>query len=88
MDPQMVFCPNLECPARGQVGEGNIGIHSRQRARYRCRVCGETFSARAGTPFFGRHTDEAVITQVVTLVGHGCPVPAVVAAFGFQARTV
>jgi hypothetical protein len=29
-----------------------------------------------------------VIIQVLTLVAYGCPVPAIVAAFGFQARTV
>jgi len=27
MDPTIVFCPNLACPARGHVGQGNIGIH-------------------------------------------------------------
>ncbi len=25
-----VFCPNLVCPARGQVGKGNIVVHSQQ----------------------------------------------------------
>ena len=30
MDPATIFCPNLACPARGHVGQGNIGIHSRQ----------------------------------------------------------
>ena len=33
MDPQSVFCPNLDCPARGQVGQGNIGIHMRKEGR-------------------------------------------------------
>lgn len=88
IDPQTIFCPNLDCPARGQVGEGNIRIHGRKRARYRCSVCGKTFSQRAGTIFFRRRTDEETITCVVTLVGHGCPVPAIEAAFGFQAQTV
>ena len=23
MDPSIVFCPNLKCPARGQTGQGN-----------------------------------------------------------------
>src|SRR5438552_16904305 len=26
MDPTTTFCPNLACPARGQIGQGNIGI--------------------------------------------------------------
>lgn len=78
----------MDCLARGQIGEGNIGIHSRKRQRYWCRVCNTPFSARAGTPFYRRRTDEETITHVVTLVGHGCLVPAIEAAFGFQAQTV
>src|SRR5215470_18258867 len=78
----------MDCPARGQTGEGNIRIHSRQRARYRCSVCRKTFSERAGTIFFRRRTDEETITRVVTLVSHGCPIPAIEAAYGFQAQTV
>ncbi len=78
----------MACPARGQLGEGNIRIHSRKPARYRCTVCHTTFSHRAGTIFFRRRTDEQTITQVVTLVSHGCPVPAIEAAFDVQAQTV
>ena len=78
----------MDCPARGQLGEGNIRIHSRKRVRYRCTVCGQTFSDRAGTPFFRRRTAETTITCVVTLIGNGCPIPAIEAAFGFQAQTV
>ncbi|NJM07434.1 hypothetical protein HC891_16495 [Candidatus Gracilibacteria bacterium] len=88
IDPLTTFCPNMECPARGQVGEGNITIHSRQRQRYWCKVCRKAFSARAGTIFYRRRTNEATITRVVTLVSHGCPVPAIEAAFELQAQTV
>ncbi len=83
-----VFCPNMDCPARGQMGEGNIGGHGQRRPRFKCNVCGKTFSARAGTVFYRRRTDEATLTCVVTLVGNGCPIPAIEAAFGFQAQTV
>jgi DNA-binding protein len=70
------------------MSEGNIRVHSRKRARYRCSVCGKTFSDRAATIFFRRRTDEATITRVLTLVSHGCPVVAIEAAYGFQAQTV
>jgi hypothetical protein len=30
MDPTTVFCPNGHCPARGQTGKSNIGIHSQK----------------------------------------------------------
>jgi transposase-like protein len=78
----------MDCPASGQIGEGNIGIHCQKRQRYCCTVCNTTFSARAGTIFFRRRTDEQTITRVVTLVSHGCPVPAIEAAFDRQAPTV
>src|SRR5262245_22459783 len=78
----------MDCPTRGQKGEGNIRIHSRKRARYRCSVCRKTLSERAGTIFLGRRTEEETITRVLTLVSHGCPVVAIEAAYGFQAQTV
>jgi transposase-like protein len=83
-----IFCPNIDCPARGQTGQGNIRSHGKTRPRFKCLLCGKTFSPRAGTPFFRRRTGEAIITQLVTLVGHGCPIPAIEAAFGYQAQTV
>ena len=70
------------------MGEGNIRSHSRQRARYRCTVCSKTFSARAGTIFFLRRIDADTITRVGTLVSHGCPIPAIEAAYGIQDQTV
>ena len=88
MDPQQPFCPNLDCPASGQIGEGNIISHGRKRPRYRCTVCQTTFSLRRGTPFYRRRTPETLMTHVVTLVAHGCPIPAIEVTFGLQARTV
>jgi len=88
MDPQQTFCPNLDCPASGHVGEGNIIRHGRTRPRFQCTVCAKTFSPRQGTPLYRRRTPEALVTQVVTLVAHGCPPAAIEAAFGVQSRTV
>lgn len=83
-----VFCPNKDCPARGQGGEGNIRLHARTPARYRCQVRGKTFGARAGTPFYRRHTNETTMTTVLTLLAHGCPIAAAVVAFGVRRQTV
>jgi transposase-like protein len=44
MDPTTVFCPNLACPARGQTGQGNIGIHSQKEKRFLCTACRKTFT--------------------------------------------
>jgi len=88
MDPYQQFCPNPACPARGHTQQGNITIHDSQRQLYACSVCGKAFSARRGTPFFRAHTDPALIALIIILIVHGCPVEAIMAAWGFQARTV
>src|SRR5713101_6042368 len=88
MNASQVFCPNLECKARGQVGQGNIVIHGRKRARYRCKTCGKTFSAKEGTMFAGLRKPSEVIVMVITLLAYGCPVQAIVQAFGLDERTV
>ena len=88
MDPTTVFCPNTHCHARGQTGQGNIGIHSQQEQRFICRECHKTFSATTGTVFYRLRTSAETVVMVVTLLAHGCPVQAIVAAFGFDERTV
>jgi transposase-like protein len=88
MDPTTVFCPNPHCHARGQTGQGNIGIHSQKEQRFICHACHTTFSARKGTAFYRLRTSAETVVLVVTLLAHGCPVQAIVAAFGFDERTV
>jgi len=56
MDPTMTFGPNLGCPARGQIGQGNIGIHSCKDKRFICTECHKTFSATKGTAFYRLRT--------------------------------
>ena len=67
---------------------GNITIHDRRRQRYRCKVCKQTFSARRGTMFEGLRRPVELIVIVVTLLTYGCPVQAIVHAFGLDERTV
>lgn len=88
MDPQTQFCPNPACQARGQVGQGNIRVHSRTECRYRCTSCGRTYAATTGTPFYRLKAAADLVTTVLTLLCHGCPLQAVVAAFGLDERTV
>lgn len=88
MNPQEIFCPNLDCPARGQKGKGNIQIHSQKEKRCLCSVCGQTFAVSAGTIFYRlRHAPE-VVMRVITLLAYGCPVQAIVKAFELDERTV
>jgi transposase-like protein/IS1 family transposase len=88
MDASKQFCPNEACSARGQKAQGNIIIHDRKRQRYRCKVCKGTFSARRGTMFEGLRKPRDLIVMVVTLLTYGCPVQAIVHAFGLDERTV
>ena len=74
MDPQAVFCPNEACPASGQVGKGNIGVHSQKERRYKCAVCNKTFAETKGTVFYRLRTAQEIMVTVVTLLAYGCPV--------------
>jgi transposase-like protein len=88
MDPQARSCHNPDCPARGQPGLGTIRIHSRAERRYRCTACGRTFAETRGTPFYRLKKTADLVTIVLTLLCHGCPLQAIVAAFGLDERTV
>jgi transposase-like protein len=87
MEPSVPFCPNLACSARGHRGQGNSRIHCHKRQRYRCRICGQTFSARRGTLFEGLRSPTELVVIVVTLLAFGCPVQAIVQAYGLDERT-
>jgi len=88
MDPSAVFCPNAECPDKGQRDHGNSQIHSQKERRYRCRTCRGTFAATRGTALYRLHHPVELMVLVVTLLCHGCPAQAIVAAFELDERTV
>jgi transposase-like protein len=88
MNPHQQFCPNSDCPARGKVGAGNIVSHSQREQRCKCTTCGRTFSIRKGTALYGIKHSVDLFVVVVTLLAHGCPLQAIVAAFGLDERTV
>ena len=88
MNPHEVFCPNMECPARGQIGKGNIHVHSQKDKRFMCDVCQETFTTGKGTIFYRLRHDPKTVLCVIILLAYGCPVQAIVKAFGLDERTV
>ena len=88
MNPLSQFCHNPACPATGQIGLGNIGVHSYKKARFKCHRCGVTFAATKGTAFFRLQTDPETVALVLALISLGCPPQAIVGAFGFDERTV
>jgi transposase-like protein len=88
MDPQTQYCHNPDCPARGRPGLSNIRVHCRQERRYPCTTCGRTFAATHDTPFYRLKKSTGQVTIVLTLICHGCPLQAIVAAFGLDERTI
>jgi len=88
MNPQDIFCPNIECPARGQTNKGNIGVHSQEEQRFVCDICEQTFTITKGTIFYRLRIASETVMRVVTLLAYGCPIQAIVKAFGLDERTV
>jgi transposase-like protein len=68
VDPQAQCCPHEACVARGQLGRGNIRVHSWLEHRYRCVRCGKTVAATTGTPFYRLQTAVDTVTIVLTLL--------------------
>jgi len=85
---QELFCPNIACPARGQVGKGNIHVHSQKDKRGICDVCEQTFTTTTGTIFYRLRSDPQLVMWVIVLLAYGCPIQAIVKAFGLDERTV
>lgn len=79
--PQLVVCPHCHT-------NGRIGVHSYSERRYKCHACGATFSETKGTPLYDLKYPRWLVTVVLTLLAHGCPIPAIVAAFYISERTV
>lgn len=88
MNLEDTFCPNINCPARGQTRKDNIRVHSQKEKRCRCMVCNKTFAYTKGTPFYRLHKQPEQMTKVITLLSHGCPRQAIVHAFDLDERTV
>lgn len=83
MRPELVVCPTSSCGASGR-----IGVHSHTERRYICHACGKTFAETVGTPLYGLKHPTWLVVVVVTLLAGGCPLPAIVFAFGLDERTV
>jgi len=88
MNPRELFCPNIACPARGQIGKGNIHVHSQKDKRCICEICGQTFTTTKGSIFYRLRSDPQLVMWVIVLLAYGCPLQAIVKAFGLDERTV
>jgi hypothetical protein len=69
-------------------GVGTSGATVGQRGGTSVGGASGPFAERVGTPFYRLHKPAELLTLVLTLLAHGCPTPAIVAAFGLDERTV
>jgi transposase-like protein len=88
MDPRQQWCHNPRCRAYGRLSEDHVVIHSQKERRYQCKRCRRTFTETRDTPFYRMHKPKWLVVAVVTLLAHGCPLQAIVAAFGIDERTL
>ena len=70
------------------MDKGNIGIQSRKEQRFLCTTCHKKFTVTKGTAFYRLQTSAELVSLIVTLLAHGCPLQAIVVACGFDERTV
>jgi hypothetical protein len=63
-------------------------IHARKDPRFLCTQCRKTFAATKGTACYRLRTPAETVALVLTLLAHGCPLQAIVVAFGCDERTV
>jgi transposase-like protein len=63
------FCPNESCGDHGKRGLGNIVVYDLygkdRRKLLKCKTCNLKFSERRSTFFFGLHTNESKIKEVI-----------------------
>jgi transposase-like protein len=81
LNPQLMTCPYCGETER-------LGVHVEAERRLICHACRRTFAETKGTVFSGLHYPIWVIVLVLSLLAYGCPVPAIVAAFYLDERTV
>lgn len=62
-------CLNASCADYGKTGNGNITVYNRygrdRRRLLKCRTCSQTFSERRFSLWFGLHTKESTIKEVI-----------------------
>ena len=83
MRPELVVCPKSDCGASDR-----IGVHSHTKRQYICHACGKTFAETTGTMLYDLKHPAWLIVLVLALLAYGCPIPAIVMAFGLDERTV
>jgi LacI family transcriptional regulator len=75
INPNNYFCPNATCGNHGKRGQGNIVLHNtygkNRRRLLKCTSCNSRFSERQSSVFFGLHTKETKIREVILYLIEG-----------------
>jgi len=86
------YCPNESCGNHGKRGLGNIVIYHRYGKEHRkllkCKTCNFRFSERRSTFFFGLHTKESKIKEVISYLLEGMSFREAAAAADLDKDTV
>ena len=80
-DYSHLACPNPDCSAYGQRGQGNLRPHGwstkdKSVRCLRCATCSQHFSERANTPLFGLTSSEGTLAAIAEHLADGCGVRA------------
>lgn len=86
------FCPNETCGDHGKKGLGNIVLYHKygkdKRKLLKCTTCNFRFSERRSTFFFGLHTKESKIKEVILYLLEGMSFRETAAATNIDKDTV
>lgn len=86
------FCPNETCSDHGKKGLGNIVVYHKygrdKRILLKCKTCNFRFSERRSTFFFGLHTKESKIKEVISHLLEGMSFREAAVASGLDKDTV
>jgi len=86
------FCPNESCGDHGKKGLGNIVLYQKYGRNHRrllkCKTCNFRFSERHSTFFFGLHTKESKIKEVISHLLEGMSFRETAAAANIDKDTV
>jgi IS1 family transposase/transposase-like protein len=91
MDISTCYCRNRHCRLYGRTGEqAQLAFYDwhREAPRFRCRVCQQLVSARAGTAYAGIRTDEATYRYAATALAEGLALRATGRLFGLDKDTL
>lgn len=80
MEQQERFCPNEECSDYGKKDQGNIVKNGHDRKgiqRYKCKSCGQDFTATRETPLHKLKTDWVDVLEALAMLAERNSIAAV-----------